>query len=79
MFTTSLDVPTCYFLYYHVKMEVAYGWRRTLVPTVSKMSGDNYRTGDGDEDGYTNFSLACLLSSTHEGSMQQSPGRDDGW
>ncbi|CAE7836563.1 GIP, partial [Symbiodinium microadriaticum] len=30
---------------------------RTPVLTVSKMSGDNYRTGDGDEDGYTNFSL----------------------
>ncbi|CAE7452429.1 GIP, partial [Symbiodinium necroappetens] len=45
--------------------EVAYGWKQTPDPTASKMSGDNYRTGDGDEGGYTNYNLETTAGDDH--------------
>ncbi|CAE7208082.1 RE1, partial [Symbiodinium necroappetens] len=44
---------------------VVCGWKRTPDPTASKMSGDNYQTGDGDEGGYTNYNLETTAGDDH--------------
>ena len=63
MFTTTLDGPTCYFLYYHVTMEAVCGWRQTPNPTASKISGDNYRIGGGDVAVCMSYNLEFLVPS----------------